>query len=82
MLSVIRNLNDWMDLGLQLGLLYPTLERIDLDKQKRTKDCNREMLVAWLKKEYKVSQSGVPSWSVLKAALNEIGEKELAAKIN
>ena len=82
MLSVIRNLNDWMDLGLQLGLFNATLERIDHDKQKRTKDCNREMLVAWLKKEDKVSQCGVPSWSVLKAALNKIGEKELASKIN
>ena len=81
MLSVIRTLNDWMNLGLQLGLHYPTLERIKTD-ERWTQDCKREMLVAWLKRKDKVSQSGAPSLSVLKAALNELGEKKLASDID
>ena len=80
-LPVIRDLNDWMELGLQLGLLYSTLERIESEQRGDIKKCRMKMVVAWLKQEDDVSQSGFPSWNVLKAALNNIGENELASKI-
>ena len=79
---VIHNLNEWKRLGLQLGLLYPTLKRIDCEQRGKINDCIMEMLLAWLQQKDIVSQEGIPSWSVLKDALNKIGEKELAGKIN
>ena len=38
-----------------------------------------EMLAAWLQQQDNVSQ---PSWSVLRTALEEIGERQLASEIN
>ena len=40
-----------------------------------------EMLAAWLLHQDNVSQNGVPSWSVLKTALEEIGERQLASEL-
>ena len=79
---VIHSLVEWKRLGLQLGLLYPTLEKIDREQHGRIDDCIMEMLSAWLQRKDNVSLEGIPSWSMLKDALNEIGEKELADKIN
>ena len=44
-------------------------------------DCMMEMLAAWLQQQDNVSQNGVPSWSVLKTALEEIGERQLASEL-
>ena len=77
----LKKFHGWMDLGLALGLLYPTLEKIKKDNDK-TDDCKREMLVAWLQQQDEVSKKGVPSWSVMRAALKMIGENELADKIS
>ena len=82
MLAVIRDLNDWKDLGLQLGLLYSTLKRIDLEQRGIINSCKIEMLSAWLQQQDNVSQKGVPSWSVLKAALQIVGEHETADRIH
>ena len=79
---VVHNLNEWKRLGIQLGLLFPTLKKIDREQHGRINDCIMEMLSAWLQQEDIVSQEGIPSWSTLKDALNKIGEKELADKIN
>ena len=81
MLAVIHDLNDWKELGLQLGLLYPTLERIDREQRGRISGCKIDMLTAWLQQQDNVSQRGVPSWSVLRGALQRIGEHELADRI-
>ena len=81
MLKVVDNLNEWTMLGLELGLCYPTLEKIDNDHHDRTDKCKMKMLAAWLRQQDNVSQVGVPSWSVLRAALRSIGEKELASRI-
>ena len=78
---MIHDLNDWKELGLQLGLLYPTLERIDREQRGRISGCKIDMLTAWLEQQDNVSQRGVPSWSVLRAALERIGEHELADRI-
>ena len=80
-LAVIHDLNDWKELGLQLGLLYPTLERLDREQRGRISGCRIDMLTAWLEQQDNISQRGVPSWSVLRAALQRIGEHELADRI-
>ena len=79
-MTCLKNLHSWMNLGLALGLLYPTLEKIKQENDK-IDDCKREMLAAWLRKHDKVSQEGFPSWSVLHAALKKVDENELADKI-
>ena len=81
MLDVIHDLNDWKELGLQLGLLYPSLERIDREQRGRISYCKIDMLSAWLQQQDNVSQRGVPSWSTLRAALLRMGENETANRI-
>ena len=81
-LAVIRNLNDWKDLGLQLGLLYSTLIDIETYRRSKPSDCKIDMLSAWLQQQDNVSKKGVPSWSVLKAALQSMGEHETADRIH
>ena len=80
-MSLLHHFNDWMGLGVQLGLKYSTLESIEIDHNSKIGRCKMQMLVAWLKQKDNVSQYGVPSLSVLKAALKKIGENELANKI-
>ena len=82
MLAVIHDHNDWKDLGLQLGLLYPTLKRIDLEQRGIINSCKIDMLSAWLQQQDNVSQRGVPSWYVLKAALKRMGEHETADRVH
>ena len=71
-LTVLRNVNDWMNLGIQLGLLYPTLDKIETYRRGKPIECKIDMLLAWLQQQDNVSQRGVPSWSVLRAALQSM----------
>ena len=75
--------DDWKRLGLTLGLLYrPTLTGIATYRREKPAECIKDMLTAWLEQQDNVSQrGGVPSWSVLRAALQRIGEHELADRI-
>ena len=75
----LKSVVAWKRLGLRLGLLYPTLQKIEKEQHERVDDCMMEMLAAWLQQQDKVSQNGVPSWSVLRTALEEIGERQLAS---
>ena len=68
----------WKKLGLALGLLYPTLKKIEIAQRDNVDDCKMEMLAAWLQQQDNVIRNGVPSWSVLRTALMSIGENELA----
>ena len=77
-----KDLHDWQSLGLALGLLYPTLKQIKNDNNDKIDQCKMEMLASWLQQADNVFQKGVPSWSVLKAALKKIGENKLAEKIS
>ena len=81
-LAVVRDINNWKELGLQLGLLYPSLERIDLEQRGRITFSIMHMLSAWLQQQDNVLQKGVPSWSVLRAALQSMGEHETADRIH
>ena len=80
-LEVVDSVSDWKRLGLTLGLLYSMLTRIEKNRQFQQDDCIKDMLSAWLDQQDNVSQRGVPSWSVLRAALQRIGEHELADRI-
>ena len=77
----LKNLNDWKSLGLALGLLYPTLQRIKEEQCGVIEKCKTEMIAAWLQRQDNVSKKGIPSWEVLRTALVNIDENELAAKI-
>ena len=78
----LKRFNNWQSLGLELGLLYPTLEGIDEEQRGVIDKCKTKMLAAWLRKEDKVQQVGTPSWRVLQRALESIEENELASKIS
>ena len=80
-LDAVDDLNDWMNLGLRLGLRYPTLQRIAEEQRGNISQCKLEMMVAWLQRQDNVSQKGVPSWRVLRAALKRMGEHEIADRI-
>ena len=79
--DTLKRVNDWQSLGLQLGLLYPTLEQIETDNRGKVEQCKTKMIAAWLKRQDNVLKVGVPSRSVLKAALRKIGENEVADQI-
>ena len=81
MLEVLNDHNDWMTLGLKLGLHYPTLERISEEQRGNISQCKLQMIVAWLHQKESVSQKGVPSWSMLRAALKSMEENEIADRI-
>ena len=81
MLGALHNLTDWMNLGLELGLYYPTLEAIEKEKRGNISECKMKMLAMWLQRRDNVTQMGVPSWSVLVDALRRMGENDLADKI-
>ena len=77
----LKNLVDWEYLGQALGLLYPTLKKIKEEQHGVVEKCKMEMLAAWLQQQDNVTDNGVPSWSILKTALVNIGENELADTI-
>ena len=79
-MDTLKNVNGWLFLGLQLGLLHPTLKKIETDYGK-VEQCMMEMIAAWLNRQDNVLQIGVPSWSVLQTALRKIGENEVADQI-
>ena len=81
-LAVIHDFNEWKKLGLQLGLLYSSLQRINLEQYGNISNCKIEMLSAWLQRQDNVSMKGVPSWSVLKAAMQSMGEHKIADRIS
>ena len=77
----LKNVNDWQSLGLALGLLYPTLERIDENQHGDIEKCKIKMIAAWLQQQDNVCKNGVPSWAVLRRALKMIDESQLASEI-
>ena len=78
---LLKDLVNWQSLGLELGLLYPTLKRIKKEQREDINDCIMEMLAAWLQQQDNVTKKGVPSWSTLKMALMNIDENKLANSI-
>uniref|UniRef100_A0A1X7UM73 Death domain-containing protein n=1 Tax=Amphimedon queenslandica TaxID=400682 RepID=A0A1X7UM73_AMPQE len=73
---------DWYQLGLYLGLYQPTLKAIEED-YKKSKKCLIECLSSWLKGEDGVRETrgGGSNWISLVAALDAMGEREVADSI-
>ena len=74
MLEFVESVSDWKTLGLKLGLRYPTLTDIETHRHYKAEDCLKDMLLAWLQQQDDVSSKGLPSRSVLRAALQKMGE--------
>ena len=74
--TALEDVNNWLPLGLQLGLRYKTLERIGENKRENIDKCKTEMLVAWLQ------QQANPCCADLKEALKKIGQNRVASEIN
>ena len=74
------DVNQWLSLGLALGLHYPTLEKIETDKEK-VDDRRRQVLVAWLQQKDDVVAEALPTWKTLESALRKIKENVIADKI-
>ena len=66
----LQEVNDWITLGLYLGIKMCKLEEIELDYQKLGR-CRTQMLEEWLK-------NTTPTWSALVQALVGIGNRCLA----
>ena len=64
----------WSPLGLQLGLLQPTLSHIRVEYKDDPESCLQECLALWLNKADKVTESGGSTWDSLVDALHKIGE--------
>ena len=71
----------WSPLGLQLGLLQPTLSDIRAKYRDDPESCLQECLTLWLSKADKVTESGGPTWDSLADALHKIGENFATEKI-
>ena len=65
-LRELTEINEWFELGLALGLGYPTLNGIETDKT-TVNERKREMVRSWLQKK----DGCTPSWQALVAALKD-----------
>ena len=71
----------WFPLGLQLGLLQPTLTEIEANHRDDVERCLHECLTKWLSRTDKVDKNGGPTMNCLVDALKKIGEVATAIKI-
>ena len=73
-----ENIN-WFPLGLNLGLLDPTLKEIKQNNNDRAALCLRECLSKWLQRADNVDKRGGATWDTLIEALKGAGVQENAA---
>ena len=69
MLESVKDIVDWKELGLKLGLYLPTLEIINDEQHRVVRKCKREMLAAWLRGEDNAKEQ---TWSTLVTAIDKI----------
>ena len=72
-MNELTEVNNWMHLGLNLGLKIPTLEAIQIDKG-TTADRRTQMLIDWQKR-------ATPTWSAVLQALVNMGMRHLASQL-
>ena len=75
------SIHRWSPLGLQLGLLQPTLSSIRTKYRDDPENCLQECLTLWLSKADRVTESGGPTLDSLTGALSKLGENACADKI-
>ena len=74
--NAIATVNEWFELGQQLGLEFDVLEKIQIDKDKYGLKRQRgKMVNTWLRSDPEAS------WSKLCVALDTIGERAVAQNI-
>ena len=79
MLESVKDISlGWTELGLQLGIEYSTLEKIEAESRHNIDECKRKMLAAWLRGEDNAKEQ---TWSTLAVALEKIDKKTLSEKI-
>ena len=78
----LKSVNNWQSLGLELGLLQPTLKRIDEEQHGVIDKCRTKMLAAWLQQDDNIAKRSYPRWAVLKTALGNIGKNNLESEID
>ena len=76
-LESVDEVVDWMKLGLKLGVLYPTMRKIEEEQRGRVERCKREMMAAWLQGEDNAREQ---TWSTLADAVDKI-DSALSQKI-
>ena len=78
--DALTDLIEWKKLGLKLGLTYPTLGKIEVDKN-RVDDCKMEMLACWLQKQDKVKSKNGPSWKQLIEVLRAMEKSDIVENV-
>ena len=81
MLELLKDFNNWWQLGIKLGLLYQTLENIDTQRRGNVGNCTMDMLASWLKQQDNVSSKNGPTYQQLIKSLSKLGENSLACKM-
>lgn len=71
----------WFELGLALGLLHPTLRKIEENYDQDKSKCLREMLAEWLYHKDSDTGLGAPTWKQLARALRDLKHDTLAKEI-
>ena len=72
----------WFDLGLNLGLLHPTLEAIEATHRGYPSRCLMECLTKWLTKaDDNVTTVGPITWQTLANAIEELSATTIAESI-
>ena len=73
LVNELTEVNNWIPLGLSLGIKISTLEAIEMERntigERRT-----QMLIAWQRQE-------TPTWSAVLQALVKMGMKHLASQL-
>ena len=77
----LESVTEYMRLGLELGLSYPLLHKIQQEVGKRVEDCKGRLLHSWLSKAERVDEIGGANKPALVAALRRMGEHRVADNI-
>ena len=77
----LKNVNEYMRLGLELGLSYTSLNKIRMDQDRKVDDCKRSLLQLWLGRADRVDEMGGTNKPTLVAALRRMGEHRVADSI-
>ncbi|XP_019860958.1 PREDICTED: uncharacterized protein LOC109589295 [Amphimedon queenslandica] len=71
----------WVELGLKLHISQKELDTVGANNPQDVKTCLRKCLAHWLRWNYDVDKYGKPSLEKLKAAVEEMGLRDVADKI-
>ena len=77
----LESVNEYMRLGLELGLSYTSLNMIRQEQGRKVKDCKRTLLQSWLERADRVDEMGGTNKPAIVAALRRMGEHRVADSI-